>query len=107
MTEIKQEPASSLKPGRYCMFEGVAYVVKSIQLSKPGKHGAMKARIEAVSIIGDKKVIKLMPGSDNVDVPVIEKKNAQVISIAEDTATVMDMESYETFEMKVPEELKG
>ncbi len=48
-----------------------------------------------------------MPASAKVDVPIIDKKNAQVLSIQGDMANVMDMESYETFDIKIPEELKG
>ena len=48
-----------------------------------------------------------MPGHDNVEVPIIEKRSAQVLSVKGDTANVMDSETYETFDMKVPEEFKG
>ena len=106
MTEIKQEPATSLKPGRYVIFEDIACTVKSVQLSKPGKHGSMKCRVEAVGIMDGRKIIKVMPGSENVSVPIIEKKNAQVLSIQGDKATVMDMDNYETFDLNIPEELK-
>jgi translation initiation factor 5A len=47
-----------------------------------------------------------MPGHDQVDVPIVEKKNAQILSIQGDTANVMDTESYETFDLKIPEDLK-
>ncbi len=106
MADIKKEHAGSLKPGNYVIFEGAAYIVKSIQISKTGKHGHAKARIEAIGIMDDKKVIKLMPGHDAVDVPIIEKKNAQVLSIQDGKATVMDIDSYETFEMKIPKDME-
>ena len=48
-----------------------------------------------------------MPGHDNVEVPIIEKRNAQVLSVHGDMANVMDSETYETFDLKIPEELKG
>ncbi len=48
-----------------------------------------------------------MPGHDKVEAPIIEKKTAQILSIAGNTASVMDMESYETFDLEIPEELKG
>jgi len=37
----------------------------------------------------------------------IEKKTAQVLSIQGNTANVMDSETYETFDLEIPEELKG
>ena len=55
---------------------------------------------------GKKRVI-IIPGHDNLESPIIEKKNAQVLSAQGDTANVMDSESYETFDLKIPEELKG
>lgn len=106
MAELVKEDAGSLKAGRYVLFDGIACVVKSVQVSKTGKHGHAKARIEAVGLIDGRKIIKVMPGHDSVDVPIIEKKTAQVLSIQDDKATVMDMENYETFEMKIPEDLK-
>lgn len=105
--EIKQVAASNLKKGSYCILDGVACVVKNIQVSKAGKHGHAKARIEAMGIINNQKKIAMMPGHDSIAVPIIEKKNAQVLSINKDIANVMDIDSYETFDIKIPEELKG
>ena len=102
----KQVTASSLKKGNTVVFDGKCCVIKDIQTGKSGKHGHAKSRIEAVSILDDTKIIKVMPGGDKVEVPIIEKKTAQVLSIKGDMANVMDMESYETFDLKIPEELK-
>jgi len=107
MVELKQIPATSLKPGRYVVIDGIACRVNKIDTSKPGKHGHAKCRIEAVGIIrGEKKVI-VLPGHDKVDSPVIEKKSAQVLSVHEDTANVMDEETFETFDLSIPNELKS
>ena len=106
MVELKQIPATSLKPGRYVVIDGIACRVNKIDTSKPGKHGHAKCRIEAVGIIkGEKKVI-VLPGHDKVDSPVIEKKSAQVLSVMGDRANVMDNDSFETFDIIIPEELK-
>lgn len=101
-----QTQASTLKPGRYVVFDGKACTVKSIQTSKTGKHGHSKARVEAVAIEDGQKIIKVIPGHEKVECPIIEKKNAQVLSISGNMANVMDMESYETFELPIPEDLK-
>lgn len=102
----KQVTASSLKKGNTVVFEGKCCVIRDIQTGKSGKHGHAKSRIEAVSILDDQKIIKVMPGGDKVEVPMIEKKTAQVLSVKGDMANVMDMESYETFDLKIPEELR-
>ena len=106
MAETRLTTAGNLKVGSYVIFQNQACVVKSIQTSKTGKHGSAKCRIEAVGIIDGQKRIELYPGSDNVVVPIIEKKIAQVLSVGSDKANVMDNETYETFELEIPEEMK-
>lgn len=101
-----QDIATSLKPGRYVVFDGIACEVKSSQISRTGKHGHAKCRVEAIGIKDGRKIIKIMPGHDNVQIPIIEKKNGQVLSVHDNMANVMDMDSYETFELPIPEESK-
>ena len=48
-----------------------------------------------------------MPGHDNVEVPIIEKRTAQVLSVHGDMANVMDSETYETFDLKIPSEFSN
>ena len=103
----KQTTAGTLKQGSSVVFDGIACTIKKVDKGKTGKHGAAKCKIEAIGMINSEKIIKVMPASAKVDVPIIDKKNAQVLSIQGDTANVMDMESYETFDIKIPEELKG
>lgn len=105
--DTKQTIAGSLKPGTSIVFDGIACTVKKIDKGKTGKHGAAKCKIEAIGMINGEKIIKVMPASGKVDVPIIGKKSAQVLSIQGDMANIMDTESYETFDMKIPEELKG
>jgi len=107
MGEKKLVEVSSLKVGSYVVIDDVCCVVKKIDISKPGKHGHAKSRIEAIGLIKGEKKIIVKPGHDHIGVPMIEKKSAQVLSIQGDTASVMDSENYETFDLIVPEELKG
>ncbi len=60
-----------------------------------------------MGIIDDKRRIIVMPAHDNIEVPIIEKKNAQVLSVTGDMANVMDVETYETFDLKIPDEMKA
>ncbi|MDP6265283.1 MAG: translation initiation factor IF-5A [Candidatus Woesearchaeota archaeon] len=103
----KIQSVGSLQKGSYVVLEGAACKVADMQVSRPGKHGHAKVRLTAVGLVDEKKRIVVMPGHDNVDVPIVEKKSAQVLSIQDDTANVMDSENYETFDLKIPEELKG
>lgn len=104
---IKLTSAISLKKGNYCIIEGVACKVVDTQISRPGKHGHAKVRLVAVGLLDGKKRDLVMPGHDNIEVPVVEKKNAQILSVHGETANVMDTETYETFDLKIPEELKN
>ena len=106
MAGTKQVEVTTLKKGNYIIMDGAACIVKDTQTSRPGKHGHAKVRIEAVGIMDGKKRQEVMPGHDKVEVPIIDKLNAQILSVSGDSANVMDMESYETFDMEIPEELK-
>jgi translation initiation factor 5A len=102
----KIQSVGSLQKGSYIVLEGAACRVVDMQVSRPGKHGHAKVRLTGVGLVDEKKRIVVMPGHDNVEVPIIEKKSAQVLSVQGDTANVMDSETYETFDLKIPEELK-
>ena len=107
MADKKIESIGSLQKGSYIIIDGVACRVVSTQTSRPGKHGHAKVRMQAVGLIDDKKREIVKPGHENVEVPIIEKRTAQVLSISGDTANVMDSETYETFDLKIPEDLKS
>jgi translation initiation factor 5A len=105
MGDFTLKNAGSLQRGNYVIVDGVACVVSSVDISKPGKHGATKARVEAAGIIDGKKRTILGPAAENVQVPIIGKKNAQVLSVTGNSANVMDMETFETYDLVIPEEL--
>jgi translation initiation factor 5A len=106
MAGVINEEISKLKEGRYIVLDGEACVIKSMQRSAPGKHGHAKYRIEAVTLIGNSKKHTVITGHDKVQVPIVDKKSAQVLSITGDTAQIMDSETFETFNIKIPEDLK-
>jgi translation initiation factor 5A len=105
--ETKKVDAGSIKPGSFIVMDGAACKVVDVQVSRPGKHGHAKCRITAVGLLDDKKRVEVMPGHDLVDVPIIGKKSAQVLAVNGDMANLMDIETYETFDLPIPEELKG
>ncbi len=104
---VKQVTATQVKEGDTILLDNAPCKVMSMQKSKPGKHGAAKSRIVAVGIIDGKKRDVVMPGHERVDVPIVEKKSAQVLSVTGDQANIMDIETYETFDLTIPEDLKG
>ncbi|MBI2176254.1 translation initiation factor IF-5A [Candidatus Woesearchaeota archaeon] len=97
---------NELKVGSYIIIEGAACKIVNIDISRPGKHGHAKMRIEGIGIIDGKRRIIVMPAHDNIEAPIIEKKTAQVLSVHGSTANVMDAETYETFDLAIPDELK-
>jgi translation initiation factor 5A len=102
-----QATIKTLKPGSYVMIEDEPCKVTKLVKSKPGKHGASKVRLEGVGIFDGKKRTLLKPGDANVDIPIIEKKKAQVISVLGETVQLMDLDDYSTFEANIPDEFKG
>ena len=97
-----------LRVNRYVILDDEPCKIMSISTSKPGKHGEAKARIEAIGIFDGQKRSVVHPVKHKVHVPIIDKRNAQVLSLmGEDTVQLMDLETYETFEMPIPDEYKG
>jgi translation initiation factor 5A len=96
--------ATEAKVGTNIMVDGKACTVKKIDISKTGKHGHAKARIEAVGIIDGNKKVFVTPGHDRFEVPMVDKRKGQVLSKADKKASVMDLESFETIEIDCPNE---
>jgi len=96
-----------LKVGKYVLIDNEPCKVTSVVHSKPGKHGGAKARIDAVGIFDGQKRSMLGPVGQNIEIPIIDKRTAQVLNIIGERVQLMDMESYETFELEKPPDLKG
>jgi translation initiation factor 5A len=103
MAEVRE-----LKVGRYVLIDEEPCKIISISTSKPGKHGEAKARIDAVGIFDEQKRCVVHPVKHKVGVPIIDKRSAQILALmGSDVVQLMDLETYETFEMPIPEDLKG
>lgn len=101
--EKKFAQAGILKPGKYVLIDGEVCQVKSVEKSKPGKHGSAKVRVVAFNIFTNQKR-GLLKGTDvEVEIPIITKRNGQVVAIVGNIVQVMDMENYETYEAPKPE----
>jgi len=99
--------ATEAKTGTNIIVDGTPCTIKSIDISKTGKHGHAKCRIEAVHMVNDYKKVFVVPGHERFEVPMVTKNKAQVLSITEDKASVMDLESFETIELPCEEEIKN
>ncbi len=82
----------SVKKGDYVMIEDRPCQVRSITVSKTGKHGSAKAIITAIDIFNDKKYITSGTTSDNIPVPKVSKEEVMLMDISEDMKqlTVLD-----------------
>ncbi len=99
--------ATEARVGTNILIEGQSYSIKKIDISKTGKHGHAKCRIEAANMLTGSKKVFVVPGHDRFEVPMVNKNKAQILSIADGKISVMDLESFETIEVTVPEDLKG
>ncbi len=105
--EKKLVSVGSLKKGDTIIIDGAPCKITDTATSRPGKHGHAKVNLMAAGLLDGKKRNVVMPGHDRVEVPIIEKKSAQVLSISGIIANVMDTETFETFEMEIPEEMRA
>ena len=97
--------ATEMRVGMYIMIDGVAHQVKKVDISKTGKHGHAKVRFEAVSITAGKKKVQVIPGHDKFEIPMINKRKGQVLSVSGGKANIMDSENFENLELEIPSEL--
>jgi len=103
---VEQKQVRDLQEGNYVMIDEEPCVIKGYSTSKPGKHGSAKARVEGKGVFDDQRRSFSLPVDAKIQVPIIERKQGQVVSrTSEDIVQVMDLDSYETFDMKLPEDL--
>jgi len=95
----------TLKVGKYIIVDDEPCKILSITTSKPGKHGEAKARIDAMGLFDTQKRSIVHPVKHKVGVPMIDKRTAHLLSVAGSTAQLMDMATYETFELPLPENM--
>ena len=105
---LKLINATEAKIGTNIIVDAMPCTVKSIDISKTGKHGSHKCRIEAVGMITGTKKVFVVPGHERFEVPMVEKRKGQVLSLGDGkTISVMDLESFETLEVPCDEEIKS
>ena len=90
--------ATEAKVGTNIIVDGEPCTIKKMDVSKTGKHGHSKVRIEAVNIISGQKKVFVVPGHDKIEVPIVNKRKGQILSIG-DKVSLMDLENFETIEV--------
>jgi len=107
MTEKTFAVMKDLKVGKYVIIDDVPCRVVEIESSAPGKHGAAKMRVTAIGVFDNQKRTLLKPADADVEVPIIERKVGQIVSVSGADVQIMNLEDYSTFEITVPEEMKN
>jgi len=100
--EIKPGSVKDLKVGSYVMIDDEPCKVTNISFSSPGKHGAAKARVEAIGVFDNQKRSFVGSSDNRVNIPIIEKKYGQVLTVTPNMVQVMDNETFEIFEIEPP-----
>jgi len=98
----EQKQVRDLQEGNYVIIDDAPCEIISYSTAKPGKHGSAKARIDARGVFDDRKRSLSQPVDAKIRVPIIERKGAQVVSVDNGEAQVMDLDTYETVTMAMP-----
>jgi len=99
----QQKEVRDLQEGNYVIIDDAACKIDAYSTAKPGKHGSAKARIEARGVFDGKRRSLSQPVDAKIWVPVIDRKQGQVVSKeSDDIVQVMDLETYETITMELP-----
>ena len=100
----KMGRVGDLKVGSYAIVDDEPSQIVDIQKSKPGKHGSAKFRCSAISLFDGSKRSFVSPVDTNIQIPIVEKNSAQVVSMSGNTLQLMDLASYEIFDVSLPKE---
>ncbi|MBI2545384.1 MAG: translation initiation factor IF-5A [Candidatus Aenigmarchaeota archaeon] len=106
MADFTRTGIKDLKPGSYVIIDDAPCKVEKVQVSTSGKHGHAKIRIEAMGILDGRRRSILGPSHEEVSAPIILKKEAQVLAVSGNTAQLMDMVDYSTFELEIDEAVR-
>ena len=106
---IRRTEIQKLKTGQYIMVDEEPCIIKSTERSKSGKHGHAKVRVVCVGMFDNNKRSLTIPSGHMVDIPEIIKGNAQINFIEDKSINIMNLESYESFDVDWPldEDLKN
>ncbi len=100
----EQNQVRELDEGSYVMIDDAPCKITAYSTAKPGKHGSAKARIDAKGVFDDQKRSLSQPVDAKVWVPIIQRKQGQVLNVSGDEVQVMDLDTYDNFVMKAADE---
>ncbi len=99
---VRPVEAGSIKVGSFIVIDNEPCKVVEVTKSKPGKHGSAKARIVAIGVFDNVKRSIVVPTGASVNVPEIRKLSAQVLAMTGNSIQLMDLSTYEVYEVPLP-----
>jgi translation initiation factor 5A len=105
--EKVMQAIKNLKPGNYIVIDGVPCRVEKVTTSVSGKHGAAKTRVEAIGLFDGTRRSIVKPSDEEVEVPILQRKKAQVLAVTGNIAHLMDSQTFEEVQLEIPEERKN
>lgn len=99
----RQGEIREIKKGSFLIMDDHPCKIVSVDISAPGKHGHAKARIDGFSMFDGSRHSTISPTHAKCDIPIIDKRQAQILSVSGNRLQLMDNASYETFEIDIPE----
>jgi len=101
---FKMAKVGELKVGSYAIINGVPSRIAQVTKSKPGKHGSAKFRCTAISLFDGSKQSFVDSTGATIQIPIVDKRSGQIVSISPASVQLMDLESYEMMDVEMPTE---
>ena len=102
MTEV-----GKLKEGSFIMIDDEPCRIVSFSTSPAGKHGYGNVKISAIGLFDSQRHHVIQPSSAKIEVPIIGQGIAKVLAIVANNAQLMDLTTYETFELPISVNFRG
>ena len=100
----KPVDVGSLRVGGYMVIDGQPCRIVDITKSKPGKHGAAKARIVAIGTFDGVKRSIVKPVDAKTEIPLVDKRPGQIFALNPSVVQIMDLETYEYIDAPYPDD---
>lgn len=96
---------SALRKGEHVLIKGRPCKIVEMSTSKTGKHGHAKVHMVAIDIFNGKKAEDICPSTHNMDVPVVKRKDYELLAIDDEGfISMLDQDTLEPKEdLKLPD----
>ena len=99
---FRMAKVGELKEGSYAIVNDEPSQIVQITKSKPGKHGSAKFRCTAISLFDGRKQSYVASTDTNIQIPIVDKRSGQIVSISPASIQLMDLETYDIKDVAIP-----